>query len=147
MRFFSSSATPPGAPAFSQRLQAPLPDLHPGGVGRGWTSSGELRLERQYRDRWTPRLAEKGGKMESGYRLMVGIDWATEAHQVCVLDRQGRLLAQRRVEHRAEAIAAMIDRLITLAGGDPASIAVAIEVARGGVVEALVERGLHVFAI
>jgi len=85
--------------------------------------------------------------MESGYRLMVGIDWATEAHQVCVLDSQGRLLEQRRVEHRAEAIAAMIDRLIELAGGDPASIAVAIEVPRGAVVETLVERGLHVFAI
>src|ERR1700693_5519509 len=54
--------------------------------------------------------------MESGYRLMVGIDWATEAHPVCVLDSQGRLLEQRRVEHRAEAIAAMIDRLIGLAG-------------------------------
>src|SRR6266542_5893315 len=85
--------------------------------------------------------------MESGYRLLVGLDWATQAHQVCVLDRQGRLLEQRRVEHRAEAIAAMIDRLIGLAGGDPASIAVAIEVPRGAVVEALVERGLHVFAI
>jgi transposase len=78
---------------------------------------------------------------------MVGIDWATEAHQVCVLDSQGRLLEQRRVEHRAEAIAAMIDWLIGLAGGDPAAIAVAIEVPRGAVVEALVERGLHVFAI
>src|SRR6266571_872536 len=85
--------------------------------------------------------------MESGYRLLVGIDWATEAHQVCVLDRQGRLLEQRRVEHLAEAIAAMTDRLIGLAGGDPASIAVAIEVPRGAVVEALVERGLSVFAI
>src|SRR5947199_10089891 len=85
--------------------------------------------------------------MESGYRLMVGIDWATEAHQVCVLNSQGRLLEQRRVEHRSEAIAAMIDRLIGLAGGDPTSIAVAIEVPRGPVVEALVERGLHVFAI
>ena len=84
--------------------------------------------------------------MESGYRLMVGIDWATQAHQVCVLNGQGRVLEQRRVEHRAEAIAAMIDRLIEL-GGDPASIAVAIEVPRGAVVEALVERGLHVFAI
>lgn len=85
--------------------------------------------------------------MESVYRLLVGIDWATEAHQVCVLDSQGRLLEQRRVEHRAEAIAAMIDWLIGLAGGDPSSVAVAIEVPRGAVVEALVERGLHVFAI
>jgi transposase len=85
--------------------------------------------------------------MEWVYRLLVGIDWGTEAHQVCVLDSQGRLLEQRRVDHRAEAIAAIIDRLIELAGGDPTSIAVAIEVPRGAVVEALVERGLHVFAI
>jgi transposase len=63
------------------------------------------------------------------------------------LDRHGRLLEQRRVQHRAEAIAALIDRLIGLAGGDPSSIAVAIEVPRGAVVEALVEPGLHVFAI
>src|SRR6266498_2600316 len=148
MRFFSGSATLPGAPESPSAFRAPTSDLRPGGVDRGETSSGELRLERQYRDRWRLRLAEeKGGEMESEYRLMVGIDWATEAHQVCVLNRRGRLLEQRRAEHRAEAIATMIDRLIELAGGDPASIAVAIEVPRGAVVEALVERGLHVYAI
>jgi len=107
-----------GSAKVSQRLRAPTSDSRPGGVDRGWTSSGELRLERQYRDRWRPRLAEeKGGEMESGYRLMVGIDWATQAHQVCVLDSQGRLLEQRRVEHRAEAIAAMIDRLMVQNSG------------------------------
>ena len=85
--------------------------------------------------------------MEAVYRILVGIDWATQVHQVCVLDQEGRLVEQRRVEHRAEAIAAMIDRLIDLAGGDPACVAVGIEVPRGPVVEALVERGLHVYAI
>src|SRR6266542_388377 len=41
-----------GSARVSQRLRAPTSDLRPGGVDRGETSSGELRLERQYRDRW-----------------------------------------------------------------------------------------------
>ena len=41
----------------------------------------------------------------------------------------------------------MIDRLLVLAGGDPACVAVGIEVPRGPVVEALAERGVHVYAI
>jgi transposase len=85
--------------------------------------------------------------MELVYRLLVGIDWGTQAHQVCVLDRGGRLIKQRRFEYRAEEITAMIDWLIELAGGDPAAIAVAIERPRGALVEALVERGLHVYSI
>jgi transposase len=82
-----------------------------------------------------------------GYRLLVGVDWATEAHQVCVLDTGGRILQERRVQHRADAISALLEQLLGLAGGDPASIAMAIEVPRGPVVEAFIERGLHVFAI
>jgi transposase len=85
--------------------------------------------------------------MELVYRLLVGIDWATQSHQVCVLGREGRLIKQRRFEYRAEAIKAMIDWLIELAGGDPAAIAVAIERPGGALVEALIERGLHVYSI
>jgi predicted NBD/HSP70 family sugar kinase len=85
--------------------------------------------------------------MELVYRLLVGIDWGTQFHQVCVLDRDGRLIKQRRVEHRAESITATIDWLRELAGGDPAVIAVAIERPRGALIEALLERGLHVYSI
>jgi transposase len=85
--------------------------------------------------------------MEIIYRFFVGVDWGTQVHQVCVLDQAGHLLEQRRVEHRAEAIATMIDRLLKFSGGDPASIAVGIEVPRGPLVEAFLERGLHVYAI
>src|SRR2546428_8513520 len=41
----------------------------------------------------------------------------------------------------------MADWLTALADGEPARIAVAIEVPRGPVVETLLERGFHVFAI
>ena len=40
--------------------------------------------------------------MEAVYRILVGIDWATQVHQVCMLDQEGRLVEQRRVEHRAK---------------------------------------------
>lgn len=85
--------------------------------------------------------------MEHFYRLRVGIDWGTQAHQVCVFDQNRRVLGQRRVEHSGEAIAKLADWLIGLAGGDPGAIAVAIEVPRGPVVEALLERGIHIYAI
>jgi transposase len=85
--------------------------------------------------------------MELVYRLLVGIDWGTQAHQVCVLDREGRLIKQRRFDYQAEQITAMIEWLIELAGGDPAAIAVAIERPGGALVEALIERGLHVYSI
>jgi transposase len=85
--------------------------------------------------------------MEEDYRLFVGIDWATEAHQVCVVDRQGRVQAERSVEHSGAAMAAFVDWLSALAGGEPARVAVAIEIPRGAIVETLVERGFAVYAI
>lgn len=85
--------------------------------------------------------------MESEYRIYVGIDWATQAHQACVLDRSGGVLGERSFEHTGSAIAAFAQWLSELAGGEPGQVAVAIEVPRGAVVETLVERGFHVYAI
>jgi len=85
--------------------------------------------------------------MEHEYRLYVGIDWATQAHQVCVLDRERRPLEECLVEHSGAALAELADRLTRRAGGDPAQVAVAIEIPRGPVVETLIERGFHVYAL
>jgi transposase len=76
----------------------------------------------------------------------VGIDWATEAHQVCVLDADGKVVDEFAVAHSGAGLAQLVDTLTQLAG-EPASVAVAIEVPRGAVVETLVERGFAVFAI
>jgi transposase len=81
------------------------------------------------------------------FEFYVGIDWASEAHQVWVMDRSGRKLAEWSVEHSGSAIGAMADRLVELANGRPERIAVAIEIPRGAVVEMLLERGLAVFSI
>lgn len=84
---------------------------------------------------------------ESAYQLYVGIDWATEAHQVCVVSPDGEVRTERSVEHSGNGITRFIDWLIELAEGEAGRIAVAIETPRGALVEMLVDRGLAVFAI
>jgi transposase len=77
----------------------------------------------------------------------VGIDWAAEKYDVCVLDARGKVVARRVIKHSGSAIAELLDWLQEIAGGKPGVVAVAIETPRGAVVEGLVERGFAVFAI
>jgi transposase len=84
--------------------------------------------------------------MPDDYELYVGVDWATQAHQVCVLGRDGARLEEHAVPHTGAGLAALVGRL-RQRGKDPARIAVAIEVPHGAVVDVLLEQGCHVFAI
>jgi transposase len=84
---------------------------------------------------------------ESAYSFYVGIDWATATHQVTVLDPDRHLIAERAVAHTGQALAELADWLTQLASGRPARVAIAIEVPRGAVVETMLERGFHVFAV
>ena len=77
----------------------------------------------------------------------VGIDWASEAHEVCVLDRDGHIVERRQVTHTVADLQAFVEALLTRAHGDPAAVAIGIEVPRGALVELLVERGFAVYAI
>src|SRR5882672_8095683 len=81
------------------------------------------------------------------YEWFVGIDWGSQQHQVCVLDRDRRLVGERTVDHDGASLAQLAAWLWTLSAGQPQRVAVAIEVPRGAIVEGLVERGFHVFAI
>jgi transposase len=81
------------------------------------------------------------------FRWFVGIDWAAEKYDVCVLDASGKGIAKRVIKHSGTAIAELLDWLQEIAGGNPAAVAVAIETPRGAMVEGLVERGFGVFAI
>ena len=83
----------------------------------------------------------------SAVEWFVGIDWATQAHAVCVLDGEGRVCEQLEAPHTAAALRTFVDALVTRAGGDPARIAIGIEVPRGALVELLVERGFAVYAL
>jgi transposase len=81
--------------------------------------------------------------MEHEFKFFVGIDWATEEHQVHVMDERRKAVGERVVKHSGTAIAELVGWLAKL--GEPASIAVAIETPRGAVVEMLLERGFAVF--
>jgi predicted NBD/HSP70 family sugar kinase len=77
----------------------------------------------------------------------VGIDWASEAHEVCVLDRAGNICERRQVKHTVPELQAFVDALLNRAHGGPTTVAIGIEVRRGALVELLVERGFAVYAI
>jgi transposase len=77
----------------------------------------------------------------------VGIDWAADAHDVCIVDRVGHVAERREVPHTATALQALVDALLARAQGDLARVAIGIEVPRGALVELCVERGLAVYAI
>jgi transposase len=85
--------------------------------------------------------------MEHLYRVFVGIDWADEAHQVWVTDAEARKLGEREVAHTGIELHAMVDWLVGLADGTADTIAVAIEVPHGPIVDTLLDRGCHVFSI
>jgi hypothetical protein len=84
---------------------------------------------------------------EDDYGWFVGIDWATDAHEVCILTPSREPVTQRKVEHNGPAIAGFLDQLMRLCEGKAARVAIAIEIPRGAVVESLVERGFHIYAI
>ena len=83
---------------------------------------------------------------DSHYHFLVGIDWATEQHKVCLLDSTGRKLEERTVLHSAEGVGEFLDWLMKLCNGQPERAALAIEVPRGPVVESALERGWIVSA-
>src|SRR2546428_1905418 len=80
------------------------------------------------------------------YEVYVGVDWATQHHQVSVVDPTGQRREERQVPHSGSGLAELVDALTHLVS-DPQRIAVAIEVPRGAIVDTLLERGCHVFAL
>ncbi len=85
--------------------------------------------------------------MPDHFKYYVGVDWAAERHQVCVLNDGRDLIAERVVEHTGPGLAEFVAWLIQLTHHAPDSVAVSIEIPRGAVVEILLEHGFQVFAI
>jgi transposase len=85
--------------------------------------------------------------MNDEVRWLVGFDWASQEHRVCLLDADGKAVAERDVTHDGAGLSELCAWLIEKTGAQPMAIAVAIETPRGPVVEALLERGFQVFAI
>ncbi len=47
--------------------------------------------------------------MHDDFECFAGIDWATEAHQVCLVDRAGVILGERSFAHSGAGLAALCD--------------------------------------
>src|SRR5581483_11351897 len=77
----------------------------------------------------------------------VGIDWATQSHRVCLLDAEGRRVAEREIVHGGAGLMELRDWLLEKTKATPVQIAVAIEMPHGPVVEMLLEHGFMVLAI
>ena len=81
------------------------------------------------------------------YRLFLGIDWGAAAHQIWVSNHIGESVGERVVPHTGADLMGLADWLVSEAAGDAAAVAVALEVPRGPIVDTLLERGCHVFAM
>jgi transposase len=77
--------------------------------------------------------------------FFVGLDWATTAHAVCVIDDRGNIQWQGVVPHSAAGLAELVRRLHGF--GPPAALRVAIERPSGVVIDTLVEAGFLVVPI
>src|SRR5262247_3972118 len=83
--------------------------------------------------------------MAEGYDFYIGLDWGTARHQVCVLDAAGRRVAEQTIAHSGAGVAAWLAELAQYAPTE--RLAVALEVPRGAVVDALLAHGCHVYAL
>jgi transposase len=78
-------------------------------------------------------------------RYHIGLDWASDHHDVCVLDAGGQRLAEFRVAHTAAGFSELRQRLARL--GPAAAVRVALERPSGLVVDTLLEAGYRVVPI
>jgi transposase len=84
---------------------------------------------------------------EGSYAFYVGVDWAATEHAIVVLDAARRPVAEGVVPHTGEGLTELARRLSQLGAAEPARVAVALETPHGPIVDALLEVGLHVFAL
>lgn len=78
-------------------------------------------------------------------RFSVGIDWASQAHAVCIIDQSGRVHWQGSVPHTAEGLAELLGRLRRVRRRGP--VRVALERPSGLLVDTLVDAGFSVVPI
>lgn len=78
--------------------------------------------------------------------IFVGIDWAEDHHDACILDVDGHVLAKIRVPEGVEGVA-KLHEMVAANAKDPSQVVVGIELDRGLLVGALVAAGYGVHAI
>lgn len=79
--------------------------------------------------------------------IIVGVDWATEHHDVCIMLPNGEVKEEFQIEHSADGLTELLTKLVGYSPGRESLVHVGIEVPHGVVVETLMERGVAVFSI
>jgi transposase len=77
----------------------------------------------------------------------VGIDWASDHHDIDVIDKEGDKVRAFQVKHSVEGIQQLCDILKKLVQGDPARLAIVIETSHGLLVSALIDEGFTVYHV
>ena len=77
--------------------------------------------------------------------MYVGWDWASQSHDVSVVDQDGKVVFHGEVEHNEAGLTSVLRQLRRL--GQPAELPVAIERPNGLVVERLLDQGHPVVPI
>jgi transposase len=77
----------------------------------------------------------------------MGLDWASRHHSIVVLDREGRIVWDKEIEHTLEGWRQLHDKLAELAGQNLSVIATAVETNCGPAVEKLLEFGCSVYPL
>ena len=78
--------------------------------------------------------------------VFLGVDWAEEHHDVCLLDEQGKVLGRARVANSLEGVS-RIHALVADHSEERDAVVVGIETDRGLLVQALLAAGYQIYAI
>src|ERR1700758_530639 len=69
------------------------------------------------------RAHSGGSVMSTDVRFFVGIDWASETHQVCLVAADGKIIGERAFAHGGAGLTEMCDWLVTTSGEEPPTVA------------------------
>src|ERR1700733_15016464 len=83
---------------------------------------------------------------EASFKWLAAVDWGSEKHQVCVLDAEGGVKGEREFRHSGAGLTQLADWVQSITG-PPSTVAIAIEVPHGPVVDVLLDRGFCVYSI
>ena len=93
-------------------------------------------------------IREESKALADDFDFYVGIDLASAKHQVCVVNRTGKVVGELAFEHSGPGLTAFTRWLDKLTGGATVGhVAIAAEMPRGLIVESIMERGYSVFSI
>ena len=79
--------------------------------------------------------------------FFAGVDWGRESHQVCVVDQEDSVIAEKAFNHSGCGLFEMARWMMKVSSSQAHNIAVAIEVNHGPVVESLLDQGFLVCSV